>query len=150
VRTSAKLALVAVMLAASGCGGGGIPVREDPLLQTRAAQATRDGGPVLFRELAGGDWDRVQAFPGPPSRELVEAEIGAPLEVSGTYTPYDDGGIIVFSKNGAAQRAVRLQPYPFDGHLGSYGRGVLVARPHPEARSLEFLDPAALRSPRLR
>lgn len=152
MRTLTVLALIQiVVLVTSGCGGDGIALREDPQLVARAAQVARDGGPpVLFRELAGGDWDRVHVFPGPPPLEVVESEIGAQLDVSGTYTPYEDGGVLVFTKNGVVQRAVRLEPYPFDGDGGSYGRTVLVARPHPNARSLEFIDPATLRTPRLR
>ncbi|MGH3814860.1 MAG: hypothetical protein ACRDUV_20845 [Pseudonocardiaceae bacterium] len=151
VQTFTVLALIPIVLVTSGCGHGGIALREDPHLVARAQQVTRDGGPpVLFRELTGGDWDRVQVFPGPPPLELLESDIGARLDVSGTYTPYEDGGVLVFTKTDAVQRAVRLEPYPFDGDRASYGRNVLVARPHPGARSLEFIDPAALRTPRLR
>lgn len=150
VQPSAVLALIAVMLAVPGCGGDGIPLREDPQLQARAAQVARNGGPVLFRDLAGGDWDRVRVFPGPPPLELVEADIGAQLDVSGTYTPYEDGGVLIFTKDGTVQRAVRLESHPFNGDRGSYSRTVLVARPHPNARSLEFIDPSTLSTPRLR
>ncbi len=67
MRTLAGPALIAVALLVSGCGSDGIPLREEPQLLARAQQVIRDGGgPVLFRELAGGDWDRVQVFPGPP------------------------------------------------------------------------------------
>ncbi|MGH3904845.1 MAG: hypothetical protein ACRDTE_11745 [Pseudonocardiaceae bacterium] len=149
-RTAAGSALIAVVVIVSGCGSDGIPLREDPQLLARAQQVIRDGGgPVLFRELAGGDWDRVHVFPGPPSLELIESDLGARIAVSGSYTP-DDGGVIVFTNNGVVQRAVRLEPYPFDGDLASYGRHVIVQRPHPGAGSLEFVDLLAMRAPRLR
>lgn len=150
MRTSTVVALIPILLLTSGCGHSGTPLRDDPHLVARAQQVARDGDPVLFRELTGGDWDRVHVFPGPPPLELLESGIGAQFDVSGTYTPYEDGGVLVFTKNGAVQRAIRLEPYPFDGDRASYGRNVLVARPHPSARSLEFIDPAALRTPRLR
>ncbi|MGH4012798.1 MAG: hypothetical protein ACRDSL_02430 [Pseudonocardiaceae bacterium] len=149
-RTAVGSALIAVVLVVSGCGSGGIPLREDPQLLARAQQVIRDGAPVSFRELAGGDWDRVHVFPGPPSLHLIESDLGAAIVVSGSYTPYDDGGVIVFTKRGVVQRAVRLEPYPFDGDRGSYGRHVLVQRPHSGAGSLELVDISTMRATRLR
>ncbi|MGH3903107.1 MAG: hypothetical protein ACRDTE_02740 [Pseudonocardiaceae bacterium] len=92
----------------------------------------------------------MHVFPGPPSLHLIESDLDAAIAVSGSYTPYDDGGVIVFTKNGVVQQAVRLEPYPFDGDRGSYSRNVIVARPHPNAGSLEFTDLSTIRAPRLR
>ncbi len=70
--------------------------------------------------------------------------------MSGSYPPYEDSGVIIFSKRGVVQRAVHLEPIRSAGDRGSYGRTVLVGLPHPNARSLEFIDISPIRVPRLR
>lgn len=58
-------------------------------LGERAEQVLHQGtGPVLFRRIAPGDWDRVHLFPGPPSAEVIEGECDISLDVIESYAVY--------------------------------------------------------------
>lgn len=116
-----------------------VPLQEDAQLLARAQQVIRNGNSVLLRDITGGDWDRVDVFPGPSLRESVESTVNAPIDMPDIYNN-ESGGIVVFTKGDTVQRAVDLLPYPFDGHGGTYGPNVTVARPNPNASWLKFTD----------
>lgn len=114
-------------------------MQEDAQLLTRAQQVIQDGDSVPLRDITGGDWDRVYVFPGPATREFVESTVDAPIDMPAIYN-HENGGIIVFVKGDAVQRAVTLRPYPFDGNSGNYGPNAIATRPGPQANWLKLTD----------
>lgn len=121
-------------------------MRADTHLLQRAQQVIQQGSdPVLFREIAGGGWDRVHVFPGPPDPQIIENAFDISFDVAEPYALYRRGGLLT---GGLVTRAVLLVPYPFDGNGASYGPNATVSRPHPNAQWLRFTDISMMRATR--
>lgn len=81
---------------------------EDEQLSAQLRDLRQNGGSVLFRELTGGDWDKVYISPEPVSRDFVEKQVGAPVEMEEEFT--QRGHVLVFMKDDEVQRATYVSP----------------------------------------
>ncbi len=98
---------------------------EDEKLSAQLEQLWEQGGSVLFRDLTGGDWDRVYISPEPVSREFVEKQVGAPVPMQDVFT--QRGNVLVFLKDDAVRRATFITPNLLRD--GMYGPGVRLRAP---------------------
>ncbi|MFC0112991.1 hypothetical protein [Kibdelosporangium aridum] len=93
---------------------------EDVNLSKQLADLRQNGGSVLLRDLTGGDWDKVYISPEPVSRDLVEKEVGAKVDMEDVFM--QRGNILVFMKDSSVQRATFITPNLLRD--GTYGADV--------------------------
>ncbi|RSM75866.1 hypothetical protein DMH04_37695 [Kibdelosporangium aridum] len=113
------VALAGFLTAACGTDGGE-KLTKDENLSKQLADLRQKGGSVLLRDLTGGDWDKVYISPEPASRDLVEKEVGAKVDMEDVFI--QRGNILVFMKDGAVQRATFITPNLLRD--GTYGADV--------------------------
>ncbi len=101
------LAALAIALL-TACGRDGIPLREDAELSAKIQHVQDSGGSARLKDLTGGDWDTVHIFVEDVTREWVEEDVGAPIDM-GDISP-GNSQILVFMKDGRPQRAVWTFP----------------------------------------
>jgi hypothetical protein len=81
---------------------------EDEQLSARLQELRQTGGSVLFRELTGDDWDKVYISPEPVSRDFVEKQVGASVDMEDEFT--QRGHVLVFLKDNTVQRTTFVTP----------------------------------------
>lgn len=99
------IALAGLLTACSEKGGR---LTEDERLSARLQELRQNGGSVPLRELTGGDWDTVYISPEPVSRNFVEKQVGAPVDMEDEFT--QRGHVLVFLKDDTVQRATFVTP----------------------------------------
>lgn len=107
---------------------------ENKQLSAALQDLRQNGGSVLLGEMIDGDWDQVYISPEPVSRDFVEKQVGAPVNMPEEFTRR--GHILVLLKDNAVQEAMFVTPNLLQE--GMYDRSVrLVARGYPALIDLE-------------
>ena len=86
----------------------GVALAEHRTLSPQLADLRQNGGSVSLHELTGGGWDSVYVSHQPVSRDYVERQVGAKIDMDGTFM--QQGNILVFRENGEVVRATYVIP----------------------------------------
>lgn len=101
--------LVCAAMSLTACSdNGGVTLEKDQALSAELAELRQNGGSVSLYELTGGDWDSVYVSHQPVSRDYIEREVGAKIDMDETFM--QQGNILVFLKNGEVARATYIIP----------------------------------------
>ncbi|MFE9788654.1 hypothetical protein ACFYO7_25085 [Nocardia salmonicida] len=135
IRTNLRILWLLATLVIVGCTSTGENLQEDEFLSKQLADLRQRGGVIRLSDITDPGWDRVYISPQPVSRNFVEKQVGAPVEMEETFM--GRGNVLVFLKGTEVLAATYISPDLLTP--GMYTAAVrITARGYPSL--LEFGD----------